>query len=1400
MVRGDGSRLRVYHPPAPSPAPAAANAADSTKPSPVAVAAALDVLEAAVRRSFADLENAHRRSRKRQAVAAATLARVAKGRKAGSKGTGSTAASLTADAPAASNAASGAAVVPPGFLTTRQAMEALLATELGAGKAAALVAADAASSAAPSAATGKGGARKRGGRAAAAADAEPPSDAPAHAPSAPAEAKPALFDATPPPGTLAASPLLPHLAYWSPYAAHVDSSHAAPGVAPASVPRPFVFFTAPRDSRHVVSLSWALPPLLGWYWSKPEHVLGELLGHEARGTVLALLKARSWGNEIEAGLDRRQGSACSSVASVLTVDVDATAEGVRHWREVVGIVCSYVVHVLCGGIAVAAAGTSASSTAAASGRPVLAVADGGAAAESPSAPSPGASGGGSGGRKRRRGASNASNGGDGRYRGAAAAAASTSDAVSSSGGFPLPCEGLVTIHGTPVPAATLGALTAHAAGLAWAHEEVAALEAAGYHHSDEDEEPLDVATALAAGMVTGAADGGVLQAPSGMLGRFCPPAVAVLLAHLVPAGMRVDVCSPLVAGMPQLPPAPAPAAAGGGGSSGGAGKGAGAAPPSSASSAAATTDAPLTLTAAETATVTPGVEPWFTIPYLRVAADPAAAAAWANPPPTPGLALPPRNPFVPTDFTVKPLEAAAEGAAASDGAPVGDDADAAVAALVASGAIQPPPPHLTSVPREVACEALRYTGGGGGGGGSSVDAAPLLLLGRLWHKQADGFRVPVTDVRAQLHLPVLYTEPSGAAAASAAGGGGAPAPAAFTPPHLLPANGAGVELASVAPHPSLTAAAALSTMHAYVASDDLNETLYQAELAKVEGSVKCARTGYRLRVSGFSHRLPDVLAAMASRLAAPSGVPRAGDGGGDAEEEGAGVAAAPSSSSSAPDATPEGRQFARLATAYARGLASGNLDPLSKAAHGLAGLLATGAGVDAAVDVTSGGSSVGGGAACALPPYDATAAVQASLSEEAQLALLGPEGAGVRLEQLRAFTGGDGSSGGSGSSAGAPAHQLWSPVRFTGSGGSSGAGSATYRPVILEVLVHGNETAATATGLYRAMFAAVADAVRRAHGGDNCAYTVAPVPPSQVAGLDALYPPAPTVALPAGSDSRLALPSVSPLEANNAVDVYYQVGHGADGDDDGGSDGGASAVSSSSAPLRRAPAALAGPPPFSYHVARARLKLLQELLSEPLFDGLRTRAQLGYTVGSSSRGVEARVTSLHLHVVSSSHTPADVAARVDEWLAGFRARLATMDDPPAAPEAAAAAEGGGKRAGSGKGAGAASAPPPPASQSQQQTPFARHRASLIESCLMRDDSLGQETDRHWEEVRTRRRAFRRLTAEVAALAAKCTLADVLALYDAAVLNPATRRRVVVQVAGQASTAGSGGAGAGASGK
>ena len=63
-----------------------------------------------------------------------------------------------------------------------------------------------------------------------------------------------------------------------------------------------VFYIAPVKDRHSLSVTWQIPSQTDQWRSKPCDYLAHLIGHEAQGSILASLKAKSWATACCAGV------------------------------------------------------------------------------------------------------------------------------------------------------------------------------------------------------------------------------------------------------------------------------------------------------------------------------------------------------------------------------------------------------------------------------------------------------------------------------------------------------------------------------------------------------------------------------------------------------------------------------------------------------------------------------------------------------------------------------------------------------------------------------------------------------------------------------------------------------------------------------------------------------------------------------------------------------------------------------------------------------------------------------------------------------------------------------------------------------------------------------------------
>lgn len=93
----------------------------------------------------------------------------------------------------------------------------------------------------------------------------------------------------------------------------------------------------PVKEERSLSLIFPIPSLDEYYLTKPMNYIGNLLGHEGKGSLLSLLKAKGWSEGLSAGtgMDDRN-------ATTFGVYVQLTEEGLQHVDEIAEYVFQYL--------------------------------------------------------------------------------------------------------------------------------------------------------------------------------------------------------------------------------------------------------------------------------------------------------------------------------------------------------------------------------------------------------------------------------------------------------------------------------------------------------------------------------------------------------------------------------------------------------------------------------------------------------------------------------------------------------------------------------------------------------------------------------------------------------------------------------------------------------------------------------------------------------------------------------------------------------------------------------------------------------------------------------------------------------------------------------------------------
>jgi hypothetical protein len=182
-------------------------------------------------------------------------------------------------------------------------------------------------------------------------------------------------------------------------------------------------------------------------------------------------------------------------------------------------------------------------------------------------------------------------------------------------------------------------------------------------------------------------------------------------------------------------------------------------------------------------------EPWFGMEAIALPLPDALTAAWAAAPPAPELALPPRNPYIPSDFSLC-CDAGTDGATAAAAAGAAGPADAEAEALAAAEGLPvvlaTPPVLVLDEPgggpwrwgvgwgldgRGAGVNRCQWIVGGPGRGRSAaipvLNSAPDPATRRpglkLWHKVDRRFRQPRAHCYVRLSSAGGYGSPRAAA-------------------------------------------------------------------------------------------------------------------------------------------------------------------------------------------------------------------------------------------------------------------------------------------------------------------------------------------------------------------------------------------------------------------------------------------------------------------------------------------------------------------------------------------------------------------------------------------------------------------------------------------------------------
>ena len=102
-----------------------------------------------------------------------------------------------------------------------------------------------------------------------------------------------------------------------------------------------VYRAIPVKNRHLLKLTWQIPSMCQHWRTKPAEYLAHLLGHEASGSVLAVLKQKGWAVGCTAGTGD-DGEGYASTHALFGFSFSLSEEGVRNWEKVIEVVFGYL--------------------------------------------------------------------------------------------------------------------------------------------------------------------------------------------------------------------------------------------------------------------------------------------------------------------------------------------------------------------------------------------------------------------------------------------------------------------------------------------------------------------------------------------------------------------------------------------------------------------------------------------------------------------------------------------------------------------------------------------------------------------------------------------------------------------------------------------------------------------------------------------------------------------------------------------------------------------------------------------------------------------------------------------------------------------------------------------------
>lgn len=102
-----------------------------------------------------------------------------------------------------------------------------------------------------------------------------------------------------------------------------------------------IYRIVPVQDHHTLSLTFQFPSITTHWRTKPTEYLSHLIGHEASGSILSVLKERGWATGLSAGTGE-DGLGDASTHALFTIEISLSRLGTTCWEDVVHVVFTYV--------------------------------------------------------------------------------------------------------------------------------------------------------------------------------------------------------------------------------------------------------------------------------------------------------------------------------------------------------------------------------------------------------------------------------------------------------------------------------------------------------------------------------------------------------------------------------------------------------------------------------------------------------------------------------------------------------------------------------------------------------------------------------------------------------------------------------------------------------------------------------------------------------------------------------------------------------------------------------------------------------------------------------------------------------------------------------------------------